>query len=125
LDARLAGFQKMTPQEFADLHNFDSFWEGRQFAQLMQDMGVTPGMSKTQKRRVMQPEFEYAWGQVNPESFIGTYGKSVYNEMRRQFGPGFFAKRGEGRGLDDIAQSFEFEQRGGYDANISDRAVPR
>ena len=40
--------------------------------------------------------------------------------MRRQFGPGFFAKRGEGRGLDVLANEFALEQRGGYDVNIGE-----
>ena len=68
----------------------------------------------------MQPEFDYAWGKINPESFINTYGKSVYNEMRRQFGPGFFARKGEGRGLDVLANEFHLEQRGGYDAPVAE-----
>ena len=66
------------------------------------------------------PEFGYAWGRVNPESFINTYGKSVYNEMRRQFGPGFFARKGEGVGMDVLANSFALEERGGYAFNAND-----
>ncbi|MCL2124083.1 MAG: hypothetical protein FWH34_08310, partial [Desulfovibrionaceae bacterium] len=117
LDTRLAGFLEMTPREFASLRDVDALWAGREFAQHMADMGVRPGMSRTQKRRLLQPEFAHAWGRVNPESFIGTYGMSVYNEMRRQFGPGFFAKRGQGFGMDVLAADFRYEERGGYDAS--------
>jgi hypothetical protein len=98
----------------------DALREEHQFAQHMQDMGIKPGMSRTQKRRILQPEFGHAWGRVNPESFINTYGKSAYNEMRRQFGPNFFARKGEGVGMDVLANSFELEERGGYALNASE-----
>jgi len=116
LAGRLAAFQEMTPKEFASLRSLDALWDKRSYEHLMADLGIKPGMSKTQKRRALQPEFDYAWGKVNPESFINTYGKSVYNEMRRQFGPGFFARKGRGFGMDDLAANFHYEERGGYHA---------
>ena len=80
----------------------------------MADLGVTPGMSRTTRRRVLQPEFAYAWRHLNPESVINTYGKSVYNQLRRQFGPGFFAKKGQGLSFDVMAMEFTSQERGGY-----------
>jgi len=53
LERRLSGFQEMTPQEFKDLSSIEALWEGRTYDQLMADMGVKPGMSKTQKRRLL------------------------------------------------------------------------
>lgn len=122
LEKRLAGFMPMTPQEFMGLGRggLEDLEADRAYSQLMEDMGVKKGMGRVQKRRALQPEFAYAWGKVNPESFANTYGKDTYLEMRRQFGPGFFARKGQGVGIDVLAHDFSSEQRGGYDLNRND-----
>ena len=63
---------------------------------------------------MLQPEFAYAYGHLNPESVINTFGRSVYNQLRRQFGPGFFARKGEGVPFDVMAMEFQSQERGGY-----------
>ncbi|MDR2695477.1 MAG: hypothetical protein LBC79_03750, partial [Deltaproteobacteria bacterium] len=113
---RLAGFEAMAPREFEGLRYLEDLWESRALDQQAADMGITPGMSRARRRRLVQPEFAYAYGQVNPEAFIKDYGKDAYNRLRREFGPGFFAKKGEGFGLDELAQSFSYAERGGYEA---------
>jgi hypothetical protein len=114
LQKRLAGFLEMTPEEFRDLASPDELADERAFRQLMADMGVKPGMSPAARRRVLQPEFGYAYGHLNPESVVNTYGMSVYNQLRRQFGPNFFAKKGEGVSFDVMAMEFQSQERGGY-----------
>ncbi|WP_298997034.1 hypothetical protein [uncultured Desulfovibrio sp.] len=117
LESRLAGYMAMTPDEFRGLGNSDleGIDRDRAYSQLMDDLGVKKGMGRVKKRRILQPEFAYAWGKVNPENIINTYGKDAYNELRQQFGPGFFAKKGEGQGLDALAHSFFSENRAGYE----------
>ncbi|MDY0258636.1 MAG: hypothetical protein RBR41_03090 [Desulfovibrio sp.] len=122
LEKRLAGFMTMTPQEFMELGRggLENLEADRAYSQLMEDMGVKKGMGRVQKRRALQPEFAYAWGKVNPENFANTYGKDAYLEMRQQFGPGFFARKGQGVGIDVLAQDFSSEQRGGHGLNRND-----
>ncbi len=122
LEKKLAGFVPMTPQEFMGLGRggLENLEANRAYSQLMEDMGVKKGMGRVQKRRALQPEFAYAWGKVNPESFANTYGKDAYLEARQQFGPGFFARKGQGVGIDVLAHDFSSEQRGGYDLNRND-----
>ena len=111
---------EMTPKEFAELGDLEALYASRALEDFLRDMGIKPGMSKTSKRRALQPEFDYVWGNVNPEAFIATYGRHAYNEMRKQFGPGFFAKKGEGQGMDELASGFSFAERGGYDAPVNE-----
>lgn len=119
LEERLAGYFGMTQEEFENLHEggLDAMFENRETAALLQEMGVRRGMSHTARRRALQPEFAYVYGKVSPESVQNLYGMARYKELRRQFGPGFFAKKGEGIHIDVLAHSFMSEERGGYDQN--------
>jgi hypothetical protein len=115
LERRLAGFFGMPQEEFEGLRLTPEDAEREaMFEQLMADMGVTPGMSKTARRRALQPEFAYAFGRVSRSSFETLYGKSVARQMVRQFGPRFFPKKGEGVPLDVLAMEFASQERGGY-----------
>jgi hypothetical protein len=118
LQSRMAGFMETTPEGFQGWDSLEERMEQEAMSEMkraaMADMGVTPNMSRTQKRRILQPEFGHAYGRLNPESIINTYGKEVYNDLRRRFGPGFFAKKGEGTQFDVMAQEFVTQERGGY-----------
>ncbi|MBE6441465.1 MAG: hypothetical protein E7022_03915 [Desulfovibrio desulfuricans] len=117
LAQRFAGYHSMTQEEFERLASggLDGLFENRELASMLQDMGVTKNMSRSRKRRQLQPEFDYAYGRVDAESVKSLYGQERINELRRQFGPGFFAKKGEGTPLDVLAQNFAREERGGYE----------
>ncbi|MBQ9407273.1 MAG: hypothetical protein IJU37_11135, partial [Desulfovibrio sp.] len=117
LQERFAGYYGMTQEEFTRLAQggLEGLFENRDMAAMLQDMGIKKGMSATKRRRALQPEFGFAYGRINPESVQHLYGMQRYNELRQQFGPGFFAKKGEGLPIDVLAQNFEREERGGYD----------
>lgn len=119
LEQRLAGYHAMSREEFENLGEggLDALFENRETAALLQEMGVTRGMSRTRRRRVLQPEFAYAYGKISPESVQNLYGMERFKELRRQFGPGFFAKKGEGIHIDALAHGFMSEERGAYDLN--------
>ena len=119
LEERLAGYFGMTQEEFENLHEggLDALFENRETAALLQEMGVRRGMSHNARRRALQPEFAYVYGKVSPESVQNLYGMERYKELRRQFGPGFFAKKGEGVHIDVLAHGFMSEERGAYDQN--------
>lgn len=119
LESRLAGYMPMSRDEFMGLGRGDleGLEQERAYAQLMGDMGVGKNMGRAKRRRALQPEFAHTWGRVSPESVINTYGKGVYTQLRQQFGRGFFAKKGEGVGIDVLAHSFSSEERGGYSLN--------
>ncbi|MDE7240993.1 MAG: hypothetical protein K2N62_03795, partial [Desulfovibrio sp.] len=119
LEERLAGYFRMTQEEFENLHEggLDALFENRETAALLQEMGIRRGMSHNARRRALQPEFAYVYGKVSPESVQNLYGMARFNELRRQFGPGFFAKKGEGVHIDVLAHGFMSEERGAYDQN--------
>ncbi|MCR4666526.1 MAG: hypothetical protein K5657_04435 [Desulfovibrio sp.] len=122
LDQRMAGYYGMTQDEFEQLasRGLDGLFEDRDMAPVLQEMGVKKGMSRSKKRRKLQPEFDYVYGRVDAESVAALEGKDRVAELRQQFGPGFFAKKGEGLGIDVLAQHFYDEERGMYDVNRSE-----
>ena len=117
LQDRLAGFYEMSQQEFEQLGDLS---EEQRLAEVLQEMGVKKGMSKTARHKALSPEFAYVYGKVSRQSVESLYGKDFCRELVKQYGPRFFAKKGEGRGLDQLALSFSIEERNGYDANRND-----
>ncbi|MCR5563992.1 MAG: hypothetical protein K6F46_11645, partial [Desulfovibrio sp.] len=122
LRERMAGYYGMTQEEFERLASggLEGLFEDRETAAILQEMGITKGMSRSRKRRQMQPEFDYVYGHVDADSVRKLYGQERVNELRREFGPKFFAKKGEGVGIDVLAQQFYDDERGMYDMNRTD-----
>ncbi|MBQ9406059.1 MAG: hypothetical protein IJU37_04875, partial [Desulfovibrio sp.] len=116
VEARYPDFIAMSQKEFDDLGRtgLDGLFDNREVGEMLEAMGVTQNMTQAQRRRQLDPEWAYAYGRVDRKSAIEWLGKEGYKDALRQFGPGFFAKKGEGRGLDNLAQGFLLEERGGY-----------
>lgn len=122
MQERMAGYFSMTQEEFERLASggLEGMFENRETAAILQEMGITKGMSRSRKRRQLQPEFDYVYGHVDANSVSKLFGKDRVKELRREFGPGFFAKKGEGIGIDVLAQQFYDDERGMYDMNRTD-----
>ncbi|MBR5705479.1 MAG: hypothetical protein IKX21_05880, partial [Deltaproteobacteria bacterium] len=84
-------------------------------------MNVDPRASRTAQRRSMDPVFDSVYGRVDADSVAELFGAEVVADLRREMGPGFFAKKGEGERIDTLAENYlrgQYSGDGFMDADI-------
>ena len=111
-----AKYIKMTEAEFDALPQtgLKGMYERRMAREALVDAGIdiNDRDSLTKRRRAVDPEFDSIYGVVDADSVAELFGSEVVKELRDEFGPRFFAKKGEGQRIENLAENFIREKFG-------------